>query len=84
MAKENGKRNATPDELLAGLVAIIVLVVPMFLVVVFPENSLVAVLFGNGRIFVFWAIFFGLVFVFRRKIDQLGRRWASRRGRAND
>ena len=77
-------RKVTADELLAAAASLGVLFVPIFLVVAFPENSTVATLFGGGRIFVFWAVIFGLVFIFRRKIDRLSADWARKRDQGRD
>ena len=72
-------RDATADEILAVVVSVIILIVPIFLVFVFPDNGVVSTLFGNGRIIVFWVLVYGLVYVFRKDIDKIGADWARRR-----
>lgn len=72
-------RDATADEIVVVVVSVIVLIVPLFLVVVFPENAIVSTLLGNGRIFVFWVFVYGLVYIFRKDIDKIGADWARRR-----
>ena len=72
-------RDVTADEMAAVIVSVIVLIVPIFLVVVFPDNGVVSALFGNGRIFVFWVIVYGFVYIFRKQVDRIGADWARRR-----
>lgn len=64
-------RNLTGDEIAGAILALIVLLVPLFFVVVFPDTPWVAKYLGDGRIFLCWVIVFGLVWVFRKKFDQL-------------
>jgi undecaprenyl pyrophosphate phosphatase UppP len=72
-------RDATADEILAVVLSVIILIVPIFLIVVFPDNGVVSTLFGNGRIILFWVVVYGLVFIFRKDIDEIGADWARRR-----
>ena len=72
-------RNITADELVAAVVSLIVLIVPIFLVVVFPDNGIVSSLFGGGRIVAFWVFVYGFAYVFRKDIDRIGADWARRR-----
>ena len=79
MNKPDLNRTITGDELVAAVAAMAILFVPLFLLVVFPENRTVSTLFGNGRFLVFWALIFGLAYVFRKTIDRIGADWARKR-----
>ncbi len=70
----SGNRQVTGDELAGFILLILVVVIPTFLVGLLPENKYVSFFLGGGRIFLIWAVFFSLVWLFRESID----RWAAR------
>lgn len=60
----------TKAQLVGVMLGVVALFGPALLMVIFPENPIVRLLFGEGRIVVFWFFVFGLVFVFRDQIDK--------------
>jgi hypothetical protein len=81
MDDETPNRPATPHQIFGVALALVIILVPLFLIVVFQENSIVAALLGRGRILGFWVVATILVIVFRRKIDASISNWESRRSR---
>ncbi|WP_370980380.1 hypothetical protein [Agaribacterium sp. ZY112] len=45
-----------------SLLTVFVMVASLFLVVVFPENKVVHLILGSGRIFIFWLVIYSLVY----------------------
>ena len=46
-----------------ALITVLVMVGSLFLVVLFPENIIIQFLLGSGRIFIFWLVLFGLIYI---------------------
>jgi len=72
-----GDREATADELLGAIFSLLLILVPLILLVLFPDNEVVVRAFGGGRIFLVWAATFFLVWLFRKKFDRIVARIVS-------
>ena len=65
-----------PIEIIVSLATIMLLFGPFIARYVFWDSTVPLALFGDGRVFGFWLVGFGLLFYFARKAD-------SRKDRAN-
>ena len=63
-------RNVTTEDLILAATSLAILLIPIFLLVVFPENRIVATTLGGGRVIIFWIVIYGAVWIFRKKIDR--------------
>ncbi len=70
MPKRSPYDPVTAEDLVGVAIALVLALVPAFLVVVFPDNRCVHVALGDGRILLFWGITFGAIAVFRERFDR--------------
>jgi hypothetical protein len=73
------RRELNSVEILVSILLVLVLVVPLTLLVAYPENSWIKAILGEGRIFLMWVIVFSLIYYNREKLDALIQRRVSRR-----
>ena len=70
MPKRSPSDPVTAEDLIGVVIALVLILVPLYLVVVFPDNRWVHVTLGDGRILLFWGISFGAIAVFRKRFDR--------------
>ncbi len=67
---KHADRNLTVAELTSALISLAVLLIPIILLVLAPDNRVVAFLFGGGRIFAVWISVYALIFIYRKTFDR--------------
>jgi hypothetical protein len=72
---------ASATQIAAAIAVVFVFLMPMILLTVFPDSEAIERALGRGRIFIWWFLIFGAVFVYRHELDAFAERWERRRKR---
>jgi hypothetical protein len=66
----NGRRELTSSEVLLVVAALLVFLVPLFLLTVLPNVKAIQVVLGNGRVFIIWIALAILLGLYRKQFDE--------------
>lgn len=56
-------RTLSKIEITRAIITLAIFIIPLFLLVAFPDEAVVKLLFGSGRVFVFWLLFYTVIWV---------------------
>lgn len=62
-------RKVTKNDIVVTIITLSFILIPLFLIVVFPENYLISLFFSGWKIFIFWFFVSAFTFIYRHKID---------------
>ena len=60
----NSNRNLTKVEIINSVICLALFLVPLLLLVLFPDAKLVDLFLGQGRVFIVWLVFYFFVFLY--------------------
>ena len=64
------RRELTSSEVLLVVAALLVFLVPLFLLTAFPNVKAIQVVLGNGRVFIIWIALALLLGLYRKQFDE--------------